>query len=99
MRDLLTVGPGNFGQLFRSLVGEVDFKWQEQFGGVAHIKGPLGVRESSGVYDAVFTSFNYSKMPYGFATPALCNLYTAAVTASPNLPSALRSVRSRQIMD
>ncbi|THH29033.1 hypothetical protein EUX98_g5156 [Antrodiella citrinella] len=33
---------GHVGRLQRELVGELDFEWQEQFGGVAHIKGPLG---------------------------------------------------------
>ncbi|TCD61631.1 hypothetical protein EIP91_008155 [Steccherinum ochraceum] len=33
---------GNLGQLFRSLVGEADFAWQDKFGGVARIKGPVG---------------------------------------------------------
>ncbi|THH17599.1 hypothetical protein EUX98_g9099 [Antrodiella citrinella] len=33
---------GSLGRLTRGLVGVVDAAWQEKFGGVAHIKGPLG---------------------------------------------------------
>ncbi|THH31663.1 hypothetical protein EUX98_g2562 [Antrodiella citrinella] len=33
---------GHVGKLYRSLIGDVDFRWQEEFGGVAHIKGPMG---------------------------------------------------------
>ena len=35
--------PGNLRQVFQSPVGEVDFQWQDQFGGVARIQGPFGV--------------------------------------------------------
>lgn len=35
---------GNMRQLFQSEVGEMDFQWQEQYGGIMRIKGPFGVR-------------------------------------------------------
>jgi len=31
-------------QVYQSEVGEVDFQWLEQFGGVMRLKGPFGVR-------------------------------------------------------
>ena len=34
---------GNMRQLFQSEVGEMDFQWQEQYGGIMRIKGPFGV--------------------------------------------------------
>lgn len=45
MQDVanLTISLGNLGQLYRMVVGEVDFEWQDKYGGVARINGPLGV--------------------------------------------------------
>ena len=40
-RRLLT---GNMRQLYQSEVGELDFRWQEEFGGIMRLKGPFGVR-------------------------------------------------------
>lgn len=34
---------GNMRQLFQSEVGEMDFQWQEQYGGIVRVKGPFGV--------------------------------------------------------
>ena len=34
---------GNLRQIFHSPVGEIDTRWQEQYGGVVRIKGSFGV--------------------------------------------------------
>ena len=35
---------GNIRQPYQSEVGETDFRWQKQFGGIMRLKGPSGVR-------------------------------------------------------
>ncbi|KAH8103445.1 cytochrome P450 [Cristinia sonorae] len=56
---------GNVGKLYRSVVGTVDFKWQEEFGGIAHIKGPLG-QDMLWICDPKALQFIYHTAGYNF---------------------------------
>lgn len=40
---LIVLLTGNLAELHQKQAGEADFRYQDEFGGVARIKGPFGV--------------------------------------------------------
>ncbi|KAF8963608.1 cytochrome P450 [Flammula alnicola] len=60
---------GNLRQYFQSQAGEIDFKWQEAYGGVVRFKGPFGedrllVSDPKALqYIYHISGYNFSKQP------------------------------------
>ncbi|THH16007.1 hypothetical protein EUX98_g9372 [Antrodiella citrinella] len=60
---------GNVGKLYRSLIGDVDFVWQDQFGGIARIKGPIG-QDVLWISDPKALQFIHQTAGYNFPKPS-----------------------------